>query len=406
MRRPPSIVVVTMRFPVPAEAFAGVEVRCLAQEGARISVHTLRPPHRLNFKLVEDWGLNGIHITHGTLAAHFSGVRFAVLHPVVCTEAVLWLFSRGWRSPGTLLRGLLLLPRCLGILEDIQKRQPDVVHHFWGHYPAMVGRLVQRWLPHIHVSTSLGAYDLLLRYEPGLEVARLADSVWTQAGCNVAALVSCGIRMNRVTVQVRGVDLSAGGGIPPAKSKHAPVACVARLEENKGVDDVLRAVAHVYPHFPWLRLDILGEGPQRRALVRMAKRLGIADAVRFHGAVPHAQVFEALSTAGTFLLLSRNPSERIPNAAKEAMLCRCVCILTDSPGIEVLAAAWKRPRIVAQGDWQAAARHLSEVLEKQDLLDVERDEARTFVLEQLDARACARAKLEVWEPRETSECVE
>lgn len=382
-----------------------MEVRCLANEGAQIRVHSLRPPHRLHCELLEDWGLRGIEITQGTITAHLSGLRFALFHPVVSAEAVLWLLSRGWRSPATLLRGLLLLPRSLGILADIKSRQPDVVHHFWGHYPAIVGHLVQRWLPRIHVSTSLGAYDLLLRFEPGLEVARRADSVWTQAECNVAALESCGIRRDRVRVQVRGVDLSAGSK-PPAKSKYAPVVCVARLEENKGVDDVLRAFAHVHSHFPWLRLDILGEGPQQGALARMSEELGIADAVCFHGAVPHARVFEKLHEAGTFVLLSRNPSERIPNSAKEAMLCRCICILTQTPGIETLAEAWRRPRIVTQGDWRAAARHLGEVVERQEALEVERDEARTFIVERLDARACARARLDVWEPREDRTCVE
>ncbi|GIV16707.1 MAG: hypothetical protein KatS3mg022_2142 [Armatimonadota bacterium] len=62
-----------------------------------------------------------------------------------------------------------------------------------------------------------------------------------------------------------------------------PVAlCVARLMGDKGVDVLLKALA-LAPG--WFAL-VVGEGPQRDALLRLASELGIGERVRFTGYLP------------------------------------------------------------------------------------------------------------------------
>jgi glycosyltransferase involved in cell wall biosynthesis len=60
------------------------------------------------------------------------------------------------------------------------------------------------------------------------------------------------------------------------------VLSVARLERNKRVDLIVRALAHLPAH---LKLIVVGDGSHRRAIEREAEDLGIRDRVTFTGAV-------------------------------------------------------------------------------------------------------------------------
>ncbi len=57
------------------------------------------------------------------------------------------------------------------------------------------------------------------------------------------------------------------------------VGFVGRLREEKGGADLLHALARL-PHDAW-RLEIVGDGPERDTLARLAADLGIGDRVRF-----------------------------------------------------------------------------------------------------------------------------
>jgi glycosyltransferase involved in cell wall biosynthesis len=61
------------------------------------------------------------------------------------------------------------------------------------------------------------------------------------------------------------------------------VLSVARLERNKRVDLIVRALAHLPPH---LSLIVVGDGSHRTLVEREAEQLGVRDRVTFAGAVP------------------------------------------------------------------------------------------------------------------------
>jgi len=60
------------------------------------------------------------------------------------------------------------------------------------------------------------------------------------------------------------------------------VLSVGRLEANKRVDLIIRALAHADRH---VRLLVVGEGPLRDDLARSAANAGVADRVTFAGGV-------------------------------------------------------------------------------------------------------------------------
>jgi len=94
---------------------------------------------------------------------------------------------------------------------------------------------------------------------------------------------------------------------PPARRFVA----VCTLRRVKGVDLLLEAVALLAPRRPWLRLTVVGDGPERgsRGARAPARRLG---RVRFAGALPRERALAEISAASVFV----SPSRARPSASR------------------------------------------------------------------------------------------
>lgn len=392
---PTDVLFVTMAFPVASEAFAGVEVRSLLALGARVRVRALRPRLAAHERLLADWRLEGLDLTHWSSLGMLRGALAMLLRPIETLRVLASLLRYALISPRLAWRCALFVPRMFEILAECERRPPGVLHVFWGHYPAVLARLVERRLPAVHVSMSLGAYDLVYGFGPSIGAANDADTIWTHAQCNVEAIRAMGISNPRLQVLRRGLDLKE---VPQAPTRKIPgrIVTVARLEKEKGVDDAIRAFGAAHAKLPHLKLVVIGEGPDRKRLERLTRDLRLSHDVQFLGAVGHSKVFEELSTADIFLLLSRSLAERLPNSVKEAMACRCVCITTRTPGIEELRAHACNPIVVEQGDYEGAGRKLLEVLADADGYREAREHARAFVLREFDAVTVAARRLSAW----------
>ena len=76
-----------------------------------------------------------------------------------------------------------------------------------------------------------------------------------------------------------------------------------QLVHRKGIDALLRACGEL-PVIGW-RLDCYGDGPERPRLEQVARSLGLADRVAFHGVVSNDAVRSALAQADCAVLPSR-----------------------------------------------------------------------------------------------------
>jgi phosphatidylinositol alpha-1,6-mannosyltransferase len=85
----------------------------------------------------------------------------------------------------------------------------------------------------------------------------------------------------------------SGGAVVRARlglADRPVVVCVSRLVARKGQDTLILALPRILREFPDAVLLIVGDGPYRRDLERLAARTGVAAAVRFTGAVPWAEL--------------------------------------------------------------------------------------------------------------------
>ena len=117
-------------------------------------------------------------------------------------------------------------------------------------------------------------------------------------------------------------------GSSASKEPDGPfILAVGRLDRQKGYDVLIQAFAQAKKiHVQW-NLVILGEGPERSNLWRLAEDLGIHDAVAMPGIVKEPA--EWMHKADLFVLPSRY--EGFPNALLEAMASGCAVIAADCP---------------------------------------------------------------------------
>jgi glycosyltransferase involved in cell wall biosynthesis len=97
-------------------------------------------------------------------------------------------------------------------------------------------------------------------------------------------LVGLGFKAEQIHIVHNGVV-----EVTPLQRKPAPeprILCAGRLTPQKGVDVIIRAMPLVLKALPNAHLDIVGQGPDRTRLERLAWSLKLATHVRFHGYLP------------------------------------------------------------------------------------------------------------------------
>lgn len=129
---------------------------------------------------------------------------------------------------------------------------------------------------------------------------------------------------------------------------------MGRLVEQKGLDVLLEAFALLSEDFPDWILTVLGDGPQRAALEKQARQLGVAAKVEWRGTVKRPESW--LAEADLFVLPSRY--EGFPMALCEAMAMGLPVVAADCPTgpreimqheVDGLLVAAENPKALAEG---------------------------------------------------------
>lgn len=106
------------------------------------------------------------------------------------------------------------------------------------------------------------------------------------------------------------------------------VLALSRLEGWKRVDRLIQTLPDVVAAEPETYAVIVGDGPERRRLETMAQELGVAEHVRFAGAVPRIRLAEVLNNADVFASLY--DVSNIGNPLLEAMVCGRPIVTLDT----------------------------------------------------------------------------
>lgn len=84
------------------------------------------------------------------------------------------------------------------------------------------------------------------------------------------------------------------------------IVCISRLVHRKGQDRLIEALPLVRRELPKARVLIVGKGPRRKHLEKLARDCGVEDAVVFAGAVPYAELPMYYSAGTIFAMPTRS----------------------------------------------------------------------------------------------------
>jgi glycosyltransferase involved in cell wall biosynthesis len=133
----------------------------------------------------------------------------------------------------------------------------------------------------------------------------------------------------------------------------------------KGLPVLLGAVAELAKSQNDLRLDIVGDGPDRSSLTAQAQRLAIAERVAFLGYQSQAQVRQLLAETDVFVMSSF--AEGVPVVLMEAMAAGVPVVATRIAGIPELVDDGTSGFLVPPGDPTLLAEKIETLLNDPDL---------------------------------------
>ena len=383
------------QFPVPTETFAVSDIAALKALGHQVSVYTLKPPRRAEATLAT---LCGVPFD---LPVYRPGWRGSLSWPRLLwrrrSEAG-WLALRALArmpsAPVAALQALLCIPRLVEIAEQAG-RESDVVHAFWSRHVALVLPLLDRARRPCLRTAFVGAYDLVAD-DFILELGAVSTQIlFSHAEVNRPFLERKAAPGAAVAIVHRGIPLMARDA--GAERDPFRIITASALVESKNVDAVIRSFAEARAHEHRLTLRIYGDGPDRARLEALAARSGCADAISFGGHLSRAQLFEELQRASIFILLSKKPSERLPNVVKEALWAGCAVISSNSEGIDELLPNPGIGLIVDPDDPAAIAAALETlVAESPQAREQRRERAAAFVAAHFSSAASMAAYQQAW----------
>jgi len=141
--------------------------------------------------------------------------------------------------------------------------------------------------------------------------------------------------------------------IPPERRTEPRIVFVGRLRKYKGAQHAIRALPLVRQTVPEARLSIVGDGPYRADLERLARSLGVADSVAFLGALPNAGKVAALNEAQVAVCPS--PKEGWGLTVIEANACGTPVVASRSPGLTESVRDGETGILTPHGDHAALA---------------------------------------------------
>ncbi|MEO5533934.1 MAG: glycosyltransferase [Pseudolysinimonas sp.] len=134
---------------------------------------------------------------------------------------------------------------------------------------------------------------------------------------------------------------------------------VGRLDEEKCIHELLEAAALLDPALG-AKVDIVGMGEDLHRLQKIARDLGIADVVTFHGATSDEQLRDILTAGAVFAMPSRAELQCI--AAMEAMASALPVVAADAMALPHLVHPGENGYLYEPGNIPEFAAHLTSVL--------------------------------------------
>jgi phosphatidylinositol alpha-1,6-mannosyltransferase len=285
-------------------------------------------------------------------------------------------------------------------MSEIAVRERPRVVQLASLYEAVYGLLARRWLG-LPLAVYAHGNEVMANaesaYEPHRTVLRKADLVIANSRFTADLVQSrAGVHADRVHIVHPICDLDQFRPVPPNPQRrrallgdrqHARVLLtVGHLTDRKGQDLVIRALPQILKDAPDVVYLIVGDGPNRGDLERLANDVGVRGNVQFAGELPTEFLADAYAQCDVFVM----PSRVIPEQCQvegfgivylEAAACGKPVVGGKSGGVGDAVADGKTGILVSPDDPRELAAALSRLLTDGELAQSMGRRGRDRVLE-------------------------
>jgi len=338
------LAVFTNLYPAQTGTFFERDMRSLLASGVELDIFAIYPYDaslwQYSLGLMREPGMSRERVHHlGFWRSLLPAARATLRRPgTVLKDVVATLASAARHGPGAFAKTAYVIPKALAWAERHGTRF-DHVLGYWGNYAGTCAyvfhRAARRPIPFslwLHAGVDLYRTPVYLPQK-----VRYADNVITCCDFNRGYIrehfgEAVQSRAGSVHVCHHGLDLADFPFRPDGRPARHVIA-VGRLAAHKGFDDLLSAI-HLLSTRGWdLTVELVGDGPERRALEAMASRLTIADRVQFRGWLPFHGARDTMARATVLVHPSDGLGDGLPNVIREAMALGTPVIASAVAGI-------------------------------------------------------------------------
>lgn len=385
----------TSQYPAASHTFIRREVEALRELGWQVDTFSVRPPGADETKGDADRNeAAGTFYILRQPATAFVGAHLKALFTSPASYFRTFALALGHRAPGA--RGLLLsfahFAESVLLARELKQRHIGHLHNHFANSAATVGLLAARMLGIRWSFTMHGISET--DYPAGLMLARkieAADFVacvsWfgRAQGMRIVApahwdkmhVVRCGLPFDRLPP--RGV----GSGNAKA------VICVGRLSPEKGQAGLLRAFAELSARHEGVQLRLVGDGPEREDLERLASELRLGDRVTFAGRLTEADTLAEIAKSDMLVLPSF--MEGLPIVLMEGMALGVPVVASRVAGIPELVEDGMDGLLFAPSNWTELGACIERLLTDDTLCRSFAKRGKAKVAEKFDVRKSAEA---------------
>jgi glycosyltransferase involved in cell wall biosynthesis len=358
------------RFPALTETFVLRELQGVdARPGVSVALMSLFPtPDRTVHADAIPWVPRRFLPT--PRGAAVSVARWTVRRPL--RSAAIWGRTLWEHREHPAILGKALATTALGFAhaEHVEREGVAHVHAHFAALSAQAAWTIHR-LTGVSYSVVAHAHDVF-SHQAGLRTRlRAAAFVIAISRYHRMFLLHFGARPERTPLLPLGLDLTRYAFVPRTIPADGPVDVlfVSSFREYKGHRFLVEALA-LEPRLSRVRVQLVGQGPLRDDVERLARDLGVADRVVVAGPLPQEEVLGRLGTAHVLVQPSTveadGHTEGLPTTLVEAAACGATMVASRVTGVPDLVREGETGFLAEPGDARSLADALLRALEHPD----------------------------------------
>jgi colanic acid/amylovoran biosynthesis glycosyltransferase len=332
------VAVFTAKYPAKVATFFERDMRALRQAGLDIDVFSIDTLEedlwQYSHELLDD-GLPRASVHHLGIGASITRVPGSVSARAL-KDAATVMWSAMKFGPAPVAKTAYVMPKAWAWAAKHGHRY-DHVLGYWGNYAGTCAYLFHRMMNRPEVPFTIWLHAGVDLYRTPVFMRQkldYADNIVTCCEFNTGFIAKTfgQATADRVHVCHHGLDLREFAFRPEGRPSNVVMA-VGRLAAHKGFDYLFAAAKILKDRGTEIVVDLVGDGPERKTLERLAQDLGIEAQVKYRGWLKFDGARDAMAEATVLVHPSDGLGDGLPNVIRESMALGTPVIASNVAGI-------------------------------------------------------------------------